>query len=100
VTLGPRARLGERAVIVALREVALGEAAVLGDWAAISDADRTFGDAETPVRHQPLRVSPVRVGAGAVIGPHAALGPGAEVAPGEEVAPYAVVGAGPRPDTP
>jgi acetyltransferase-like isoleucine patch superfamily enzyme len=95
VRIGARARLGERAVIVAHDLVELGDGALLGEWAAAADAAPTAGDVETPVRRQPLRVAPVVVGPGARVGPHAALGPGARVAAGAEVAPYAVLHATP-----
>jgi acetyltransferase-like isoleucine patch superfamily enzyme len=91
VRVGPGARLGERAVIVAHARVEVGAGAVIGDWAALTDVGPTWEDVETPVREQGLRRAPVTVGERAVLGPHAALGPGATVAPGEQVAPYAVL---------
>ena len=62
----------------------------VGDWAALNDAAPTYDDVERPVREQPLRRAAIRVGDGAVLGPHASLGPGATVAAGEAVAAYAV----------
>jgi carbonic anhydrase/acetyltransferase-like protein (isoleucine patch superfamily) len=89
VSLGPGARLGERAVIVARAGVDVGERAVVGDWAAVADAAPAYADPETPVRRQPLRAAPLTIGAGARIGPHAAVHD--SLPAGADVAPYAVV---------
>ncbi len=89
VRFGAGARLGERAVIVALAGVEIGPGAIVGDWAAVADAGPTWVDAEAAIRRQPLRTTPLRIGAGARVGAHAAVG--ASVPDGAEVAPYAVV---------
>ena len=68
-------------MIVAHACVEIGPRVAIGDWAALDDAAPTYDDVERPVRAQPLRSAPIRVGAGAVLGPHAALRPGATVAP-------------------
>lgn len=91
VTVGARARLGERSVIVALAGVTLGDHAVLGEWAMVADAEPGFADADVPVRLQPVERVPVRIGAGARVGAHAKVLAGAAVAPGAVVASYAVV---------
>jgi acetyltransferase-like isoleucine patch superfamily enzyme len=91
VTLGPGARLGERAVVMAIEGVEIGARALVGDWAVVADAGPTWVDAEARLRRQPLRRAGVRIGREAVLGPHAVIGPGASVAAGESVAPYAVV---------
>jgi UDP-3-O-[3-hydroxymyristoyl] glucosamine N-acyltransferase len=70
VTIGPGARLAERAVVSASTDLRIGARAVVGDWALVEDG---------------------HVGDGAVIGPHAVVGPGATVGPGARIAPYAVV---------
>src|SRR4051812_34561443 len=90
--MGPGAVLGARAVVVSHAGVSIGPRAVLGDWAALSDAAPSFANVEAPVRAQPVESAPIVVGAGAAVGPHAVLGPGAVVAAGDVVAPYAVVG--------
>jgi acetyltransferase-like isoleucine patch superfamily enzyme len=89
VRLGPHARLDERAVVVALAGVEIGADAVVGAWAAVADAGPSWADPEVAVRHQPLRATPVRIGAGARVGQHAAVL--ASVGDGAVVAPYAVV---------
>src|SRR3954452_9124088 len=89
VRVGAGSSVGERAVIVAHGSVEIGPRAAIGDWSALTDVAPTYDDVERPVREQPLRAAPIRVGAGAVLGPHASLGPGATVAPGEAVAAYA-----------
>ena len=100
VRVGAGTSLGERAVIVAHEAVEIGERVAIGDWAALTDVAPTFDDVERPVREQPLRSGPIRVGAGAVLGPHASLGPDVTVAPGEAVAAYAVLPAPPQAKTP
>jgi acetyltransferase-like isoleucine patch superfamily enzyme len=89
VEVGPGARLGDRAVVVALESVTLDRDAVLGDWALACDAGPAWADAETPVRSQPPRRRPLRIGDGARIGAHAAVL--ADVPDGAVVASYAVV---------
>jgi acetyltransferase-like isoleucine patch superfamily enzyme len=97
VEIGAGARIGGRSVIVALSSVTVGAGATVGEWAVLSDAEPSGGDAEAPLRLQPLRPEPIAVGDGARIGAHAALGPGARVAPGAAVGSYAVVPTPPRP---
>jgi acetyltransferase-like isoleucine patch superfamily enzyme len=91
VRLRRGARLGERAIVVSHAGVEIGAGAVVGDWAAVEGAAPTYADVEAPVREQPLLAAPVRIGDGAVLGPHAALGPGVVVPAGRVVEPYAVV---------
>jgi acetyltransferase-like isoleucine patch superfamily enzyme len=93
VRIGAGARVGERAVLVAHAGIEIGARAVIGDWAALTDAEPTFDDAETPTRLQPLRAAPIRVGDDARVGPHAAILAGGEVPAGAEVAPYGIVDA-------
>jgi acetyltransferase-like isoleucine patch superfamily enzyme len=59
---------------------------VVGDWAMIADAEPSFDDPEQPIRLQPLRAAPLRIGDGARIGVHAVVQ--ATVAAGEVLAPY------------
>jgi acetyltransferase-like isoleucine patch superfamily enzyme len=78
VRIGPGARIGERAVLVAHAGIDVGAGCEVGDWAIIADAEPTFADAPAPIT----------LGDGARIGLHAAVVAGATVAPGEVVAPY------------
>jgi len=89
IDVGAGARLGERAVVVALESVTLGRDAVLGDWALACDAGPAWTDPEAPVRSQPLRRRPLRIGDGARVGAHAAVL--ADVPDGAVIASYAVV---------
>jgi len=89
VVVGPDARLGERAIVVCHAGVTIEAGAVVGDWAAVSDAEPPPFDSERPVRTQGVVASPVVIGTGARIGPHAVVS--ASVAAGAVVAPYAVV---------
>jgi acetyltransferase-like isoleucine patch superfamily enzyme len=52
----------------------------------VSDTEPSLSDVERPVRLQPVRSAPVRIGDGARIGLHAAVG--ADVPAGAVVAPY------------
>jgi acetyltransferase-like isoleucine patch superfamily enzyme len=91
VTIGEGARLGARAVVVALAKVTIGPEAVVGDWAMVTDAEQTAPDVEAPIREQPVVPRPVSIGAGARIGAHAAVLAGATVAERAAVGSYAVV---------
>jgi acetyltransferase-like isoleucine patch superfamily enzyme len=89
VRIGPRARIGERAVLVAHAGIDVGADTVVGGWALIADAEPNFADPERPIRLQGLRARPVTIGDGAVLGVHAAVL--TDVAPGAVVTPYAVL---------
>jgi acetyltransferase-like isoleucine patch superfamily enzyme len=89
IRIGPRARVGERAVLVAHAGIDVGADAIVGDWALIADAGPNYGDPERPIRMQGLNARPVTIGNGAVLGVHAAVL--ADVAAGATVTPYAVV---------
>jgi UDP-3-O-[3-hydroxymyristoyl] glucosamine N-acyltransferase len=91
IRIGAAARLGERSVLVALTGIDVGAGCVIGDWALISDAEPGFEDVERPIREQPLRTAPVRLGDGARIGPHAKVLAGAAIPRDAQVEPYAVV---------
>src|SRR3954451_224054 len=62
VRVGAGSSLGERAVIVAHESVEMGPRVAVGDWAALADAAPTYEEVERPVRAQPLRTAPIRVG--------------------------------------
>jgi acetyltransferase-like isoleucine patch superfamily enzyme len=91
VRVGAGARLGERCVILCHQRVEIGAGAVLGDdptslrSEVLVDFAHEHGDAETPVRHQPLRSAAVVVGDGARVGPRAVIEAGVTVAPGASV---------------
>ncbi|MGH2949085.1 MAG: acyltransferase [Solirubrobacteraceae bacterium] len=87
VRIGPRARLEERSVVVALAGVDVGADCVVGSWAMVTDAEPTFADPERPVRLQPPRAAPIRIGDGARIGVHGAV-VSTDVPAGAVVAPY------------
>jgi acetyltransferase-like isoleucine patch superfamily enzyme len=91
VRIGAGARLGERAVLVALAGIDVGAGCVVGDWAMVTDAEPGFEDPERPIREQPLRTARVTLGARARIGPHAKVLAGAAIPPDAVVEPYAVV---------
>ena len=92
VHVGPGARLGARAVIVAHERVELGAGCVVGEWALVCDAEPTYADPERPTRLQPVRVAAVRIGDGARLGAHATVHAGANVRPATVVGSYAAVG--------
>jgi acetyltransferase-like isoleucine patch superfamily enzyme len=92
VRVGPGARIGARAVIVAHERVELGAGCVIGEWALVCDAEPTYADPERPTRLQPIRIAAVRVGDGARVGAHATIHAGAKVRPAQVVASYSSVG--------
>ena len=91
VELGAGAVLGERCTVVAHSGVTVGPGAQLGHGTVIVDFDHVFSDVERPIRHQPLRSTPVTIGEGARIGLGASILRGVEVGAWAIVAPRAVV---------
>ncbi len=91
VTIGEGAVLGDRCAIAARTGVLIGERCVLGDEVVITDFDQRFDDVETPIRVQELVSDPVRIGAGAVLGPRAAILRGVRVGAGARVGAHSVV---------
>jgi acetyltransferase-like isoleucine patch superfamily enzyme len=91
VRIGAGTRLGERCTLAATAGIEIGSGCSIGDYVLLTDSDPSFDDVETPVRLQPLRTAPIRVGDGARIGAHAAVLAGAQVANGAVVGSYAVV---------
>jgi acetyltransferase-like isoleucine patch superfamily enzyme len=88
VRIGPGARIGSRAILVAASGIDVGADCVVGEWAMIADAGPTYADPERPTRKQPLHAEPVRIGDGARVGAHAKLLAGTVLAPGAVVASY------------
>ena len=88
VHIGPHARIGARALLVALEGIEIGAGCAVGEWAVIADHGPTYADPERPTRLQPLHVEPVKLGDGARIGAHATLPAGSTLAPGEVVGSY------------
>ncbi|MGO8905634.1 MAG: acyltransferase [Solirubrobacteraceae bacterium] len=91
VTIGEGAVLGDRCAIAARTGVFIGERCVLGDEVVITDFDQRFDDVEIPIRGQELVSSPVRIEAGAVLGPRAAILRGVRVGAGSRVGAHSVV---------
>jgi acetyltransferase-like isoleucine patch superfamily enzyme len=91
VQIGAGTRLGERCTLVSTAGIEIGSGCAIGDYVLFADSDPGFDDVETPVRLQPLRSAPIRVGDGARIGARAAVLAGAQVADGAVVGSYAVV---------
>lgn len=91
VTIGEGAVLGDRCAIAARTSVFIGEQCVLGDEVVIIDFDQRFDDVETPIRVQELVSGPVRIEAGAVLGPRAAILRGVRVGAGARVGAHSVV---------
>jgi acetyltransferase-like isoleucine patch superfamily enzyme len=91
VRIGAGTRLGERCTLVAAAGIDIGTGCSVGDYVLFADADARYDDVETPVRLQPPRTAPIRVGDGARIGAHAAVLAGARIGDGAVVGSYAVV---------
>lgn len=91
VTIGEGAVLGEHCAIAARTGVLIGERCLLGDEVTITDFDHRFDDVETPIRLQDLVSSPVRIEAGAVLGPRAAILRGVRVGAHARIGAHSVV---------
>lgn len=91
VTIGEGAALGDHCAIAARTGVVIGERCVLGDEVVITDFDPRFDDVDVPIRLQELVSSPVRIEAGAVLGPRAAILRGVHVGAGAHVGAHSVV---------
>ncbi len=82
--------LDEGCRLVAQASITVEAGARLGPECVLLDADPAFGDPERPVREQGLRVSPVRIAAGARLGPHVAVLRGVTVGAGATVLAHSV----------
>jgi acetyltransferase-like isoleucine patch superfamily enzyme len=91
VRIGAGTRLGERCTLAATAGIEIGSGCSIGDLVLFADADPGFDDVETPVRLQPLRAAPIRVGDGVRIGARAAILAGARIGDGAVVGSYAIV---------
>ena len=91
VRIGAGTRLGERCTLASTAGIEIGSGCSIGDYVLFADADPGLDDVETPVRLQPLRTAPIRVGDGARIGARAAILAGARVGAGAVVGSYAIV---------
>jgi acetyltransferase-like isoleucine patch superfamily enzyme len=91
VRIGAGTRLGERCTLAAAAGIEIGRGCSIGDYVLVADSDPGFDDVETPVRLQPLRTSPIRVGDGARVGARAAVLAGAQINAGAVVGSYEIV---------
>jgi acetyltransferase-like isoleucine patch superfamily enzyme len=91
VRIGAGTRLGERCTLAATAGIEIGSGCSIGDYVLFADSDPGFEDVETPVRLQPLRTAPIRVGDGARIGAHAAVLAGAQIGDRAIVGSYGIV---------
>jgi len=82
--------LDEGCRLVAQASITVEAGARLGPECVLIDADPAFGDPERPVREQGLRVSPVRIAAGARLGPRVAVLRGVTVGAGATVLAHSV----------
>ena len=82
--------LDERCRLVAQASITIEAGARLGPECLVVDADPAFDDPERPVREQGLRVAPVRIAAGALLGPRVAVLRGVTVGAGATVLAHSV----------
>lgn len=91
VTIGDGAVLGDGCVIASRAGVRIGERCLLGEEVAIIDFDHRTDEVETPVRLQGLLATPVEIEAGAVLGVRTAILRGVRVGAGALVGPHSVL---------
>jgi acetyltransferase-like isoleucine patch superfamily enzyme len=91
VEVGAGAVLGERCTIVAHELVTIGAGAWLQDGAVMVDFDHVVDDVELPIRSQPLVTAPIVIGERVRVGLGAAVLRGVRVGAGAVVGPHAVV---------
>ncbi len=77
--------LGERCVILVHAGVEIGAGCDLGAEVVLVDFGHRHDDVERPTREQALAAAPIRVGAGARIGPRAVIERGVRIAEGGTV---------------
>jgi acetyltransferase-like isoleucine patch superfamily enzyme len=102
ITIGDRTTIGHNSVLVSRERIDIGNDCMLAAFCYVLDVDHEFGDPDTPIPDQGLRVKPVVigndvwVGAGTIILRGVTIGDGAVVAANSvvtgDVPPYAVVG--------
>jgi len=82
--------LGERCRLVARASITVEAGARLGPECVLIDADPVFDDPERAVREQGMRVAPVHIAAGALLGPRVAVLRGVTVGAGSTVLAHSV----------
>ncbi len=96
LTVGEEVTIGSGDVLACTRRIEIGDRAGLGERVTITDSDHTHDGSDRHYLRQPLRITPVRVGANVLVSAGAVVLRGAEVGANAVIAANAVVGAGPH----
>ena len=92
--IGEWVRLGYGAVVAATQEITIDDFAGTGERASIVDSDHGADGSDAHWMHQPLRVTPVRIGRNVLLGANAVVLRGTRLGPNAVVAAGAVVHGG------
>lgn len=95
--VGRRTVLSRAATVHADGGVRIGAEVGLGERTTVIDSDHTFGGDPAGWLDRPLRIEPIEIGNGALVGANCVLRRGARIGPGAAVAAGSVVGAGEYP---
>jgi acetyltransferase-like isoleucine patch superfamily enzyme len=90
IEIGPHVTINDGVFIVAHSGVAIGEWTMIGEYAAIRDANHGMA-AGLPVRVQPHASAPIHLGADTWVGRNAIILPGVRLEPGAVIGANAVV---------
>lgn len=97
--VGEEVTIGMADTIACAERVEIGDRAGLGERVSVTDSDHTHDGSDRHYLRQPLRVTPVEVGANVLVSAGAVILRGARIGPNAVVAANAVVGAGEHPSS-
>jgi acetyltransferase-like isoleucine patch superfamily enzyme len=95
--VGEEVTIGTADTLACEQRLEIGDRAGLGERVSITDSDHTHDGSDVHYLRQPLRVTPVSVGANVLVSAGAVILRGARIGPNCVVAANAVVGAGEHP---
>ena len=95
--VGEEVTIGMGDTLACAERLEIGDRAGLGEHVSVTDSDHTHDGSDVHYLRQPLRVTPVAIGANVLVSAGAVILRGARIGPNAVVAANAVVGAGEHP---